>query len=127
MFANQLIAYIRLSLSLSLCLSSLFIYSARYAYETCIFNSARYKCYTNSATFARDTAKMLSDEKHFSNCRQYEQSMCNGSSSLSTSRSHSHWPLWLVVLLWAMNTATAIMMSNRWSRQSPRMMATATY
>ncbi|XP_017023290.1 uncharacterized protein [Drosophila kikkawai] len=41
---------------------------ARYAYENCIYNSARYKCYKNSAEFARETAKMLSDEKHFRNC-----------------------------------------------------------
>ncbi|KAH8284378.1 hypothetical protein KR018_010668 [Drosophila ironensis] len=41
---------------------------ARYAYENCIYNSARYKCYKNSAVFARETAKMLSDEKHFRNC-----------------------------------------------------------
>lgn len=47
--------------------------SARYAYETCIYNSARYKCYKHSAEFARETAKMLSDEKHFSNCRHVEE------------------------------------------------------
>ncbi|XP_016960331.1 uncharacterized protein LOC108031431 [Drosophila biarmipes] len=41
---------------------------ARYAYENCIYNSARYKCYKHSAEFARETAKMLSDEKHFRNC-----------------------------------------------------------
>ncbi|XP_030559593.1 uncharacterized protein LOC115761792 [Drosophila novamexicana] len=45
---------------------------ARYAYENCIYNSARYKCYKHSAEFARETAKMLSDEKHFSNCRHLE-------------------------------------------------------
>ncbi|XP_018798760.1 PREDICTED: uncharacterized protein LOC108975012 [Bactrocera latifrons] len=50
---------------------------ARYAYENCIYNSARYKCYKNSAKFARDTAKMLSDEKHFTNCRQYENVLCS--------------------------------------------------
>ncbi|EDW16317.1 uncharacterized protein LOC6574828 [Drosophila mojavensis] len=48
---------------------------ARFAYENCIYNSARYKCYKNSAKFARETAKMLSDEKHFSNCRHLED-MC---------------------------------------------------
>uniref|UniRef100_W8C6D8 Uncharacterized protein n=1 Tax=Ceratitis capitata TaxID=7213 RepID=W8C6D8_CERCA len=48
---------------------------ARHAYENCIYNSARYKCYKNSAKFARDTAKTLSDEKHFSNCRQYENAL----------------------------------------------------
>ncbi|XP_054745870.1 uncharacterized protein LOC129250256 [Anastrepha obliqua] len=50
---------------------------ARHAYENCIYNSARYKCYKNSAKFARDTAKTLSDEKHFTNCRQYENALCS--------------------------------------------------
>ncbi|EDV94411.1 GH21009 [Drosophila grimshawi] len=50
---------------------------ARYAYENCIYNSARYKCYKHSAEFARETAKMLSDEKHFSNCRHLEHICAN--------------------------------------------------
>ncbi|XP_055851502.1 uncharacterized protein LOC129915835 [Episyrphus balteatus] len=49
---------------------------ARHAYENCIYNSARFKCYKNSAKFARDTAKMLSEEKLFTNCRKFENLLC---------------------------------------------------
>ncbi|XP_017140325.1 uncharacterized protein LOC108154532 [Drosophila miranda] len=55
---------------------------ARYAYENCIYNSARYKCYKNSAEFARETAKMLSDEKHFRNCAILEN-ICGQASRLA--------------------------------------------
>ncbi|XP_034661388.1 uncharacterized protein LOC117896953 [Drosophila subobscura] len=55
---------------------------ARYAYENCIYNSARYKCYKNSAEFARETAKMLSDEKHFRNCAILEN-ICGQASHLA--------------------------------------------
>ncbi|XP_065367716.1 uncharacterized protein LOC135960368 [Calliphora vicina] len=71
---------------------------ARYAYETCIYNSARYKCYQNSAAFARATAQMLSDEKHFSNCRQFEVSTC-GSTPTIAQLQHCHWTLWLAISL----------------------------
>ncbi|XP_055904030.1 uncharacterized protein LOC129939873 [Eupeodes corollae] len=49
---------------------------ARHAYENCIYNSARFKCYKHSAKFARDTAKMLSEEKLFTNCRKFENLLC---------------------------------------------------
>ncbi|XP_055851503.1 uncharacterized protein LOC129915836 [Episyrphus balteatus] len=49
---------------------------ARHAYETCIYNSARFKCFQNATKFSTETAKMLSEEKLFSNCRQYENLVC---------------------------------------------------
>uniref|UniRef100_A0A1B0FIE2 Uncharacterized protein n=1 Tax=Glossina morsitans morsitans TaxID=37546 RepID=A0A1B0FIE2_GLOMM len=72
---------------------------ARHAYETCIYNSARYKCYKHSAKFAREAAKMLTDEKHFSNCRQYEAIMCNGTASLHRQYQQHCWHCWLLLLL----------------------------
>ncbi|KRG00097.1 uncharacterized protein Dwil_GK14242 [Drosophila willistoni] len=59
---------------------------ARHAYENCIYTSARYKCYKNSAEFARETAKMLSDGKHFRNCDVFEN-VCAKAASLIV----SHW------------------------------------
>ncbi|XP_055373899.1 uncharacterized protein LOC129607163 [Condylostylus longicornis] len=50
----------------------------RFAYETCIYNSARYKCYKNSALFAKEVARLLSDETHFKSCRHYENLLCVG-------------------------------------------------
>ncbi|KAM8706565.1 hypothetical protein ACLKA7_010777 [Drosophila subpalustris] len=70
---------------------------ARYAYENCIYNSARYKCYKHSAEFARETAKMLSDEKHFSNCRHLED-ICAHSVRIAWISS-SFYPLALVLTL----------------------------
>ncbi|XP_017058388.1 uncharacterized protein LOC108099396 [Drosophila ficusphila] len=60
---------------------------ARYAYENCIYNSARYKCYKNSAEFARETAKMLSDEKHFRNCAAL-QNICIHNDAGGLARQH---------------------------------------
>ncbi|EDW97951.1 uncharacterized protein LOC6537694 [Drosophila yakuba] len=60
---------------------------ARYAYENCIYNSARYKCYKNSAEFARETAKMLSDEKHFRNCAVL-QNICAHDSGMALAQWH---------------------------------------
>lgn len=81
-------------------------YSARYAYENCIYNSARYKCYKNSAEFARETAKMLSDEKHFRNCAVL-QNICAHDAAVALAQ--WHWmatPMMLllmrlVVRIWA--------------------------
>ncbi|XP_030371183.1 uncharacterized protein LOC115621626 [Scaptodrosophila lebanonensis] len=70
---------------------------ARYAYENCIYNSARFKCYKHSAEFARETAKMLSDEKHFSNCRYYEDAICAGTQRFRAS--HSRGLLFFLFLL----------------------------
>ncbi|KAH8381709.1 hypothetical protein KR093_011136, partial [Drosophila rubida] len=70
---------------------------ARYAYENCIYNSARYKCYKHSAEFARETAKMLSDEKHFSNCRHLED-ICAGATRIAWISS-TFYPLALVLML----------------------------
>ncbi|XP_013100650.2 uncharacterized protein LOC106082583 [Stomoxys calcitrans] len=95
---------------------------ARYAYETCIFNSARYKCYTNSASFARETAKMLSDEKHFSKCRQYEESMCNRSTH---GTALCPWSFRLVMLLWLwMSKATMLPCQWKWKWQAAKITTT---
>ncbi|XP_037953880.1 uncharacterized protein LOC119684022 [Teleopsis dalmanni] len=81
---------------------------ARYAYENCIYSSARYKCYKNSAKFARDTAKMLSDEKHFSSCRQYENALCNAGHNY---RLGGQWPL-MLGMLWLLLLCTYVGLCN---------------
>ncbi|XP_055901947.1 uncharacterized protein LOC129938421 [Eupeodes corollae] len=50
---------------------------ARHAYETCIYNSARFKCFKNSTKFTPDTVKLFSEKKLFSNCRRYESLLCS--------------------------------------------------
>uniref|UniRef100_A0A182LX50 DUF19 domain-containing protein n=1 Tax=Anopheles culicifacies TaxID=139723 RepID=A0A182LX50_9DIPT len=50
---------------------------ARYAYENCVYNSARYKCKPSSATFLRRIAKLMSTEKHFLNCDKIENEVCS--------------------------------------------------
>uniref|UniRef100_A0A182V2D9 DUF19 domain-containing protein n=1 Tax=Anopheles merus TaxID=30066 RepID=A0A182V2D9_ANOME len=45
---------------------------ARYAYENCVYISARYKCKPDSAVFLRRIAKLLSSDKHFLNCDKIE-------------------------------------------------------
>ncbi|XP_016991071.1 uncharacterized protein LOC108053011 [Drosophila rhopaloa] len=61
---------------------------ARYAYENCIYNSARYKCYKNSAEFARETAKMLSDEKHFRNCAVLQNICAHDAGGVGLAKMH---------------------------------------
>lgn len=56
---------------------------ARHAYETCIYNSVRFKCFHNSTKFTANTAKMLAEEKLFSNCRKYENLLCAASRSFT--------------------------------------------
>ncbi|XP_073820410.1 uncharacterized protein [Musca autumnalis] len=75
---------------------------ARYGYETCVFNSARYKCYKHSAKYAREMAKMLTNETQFQNCRQYEESMCSGGSSPTKFISSPFTYMGIVMLLWLM-------------------------
>ncbi|XP_067617367.1 uncharacterized protein [Eurosta solidaginis] len=92
---------------------------ARYAYENCIYNSARYKCYKNSAAFARDTAKTLSDEKHFTNCRQYENEICtvNNDATFVCDRNISlilGWTQLLLLLLWRSVMLASASMEPRW-------------
>uniref|UniRef100_A0A182P2L6 Uncharacterized protein n=1 Tax=Anopheles epiroticus TaxID=199890 RepID=A0A182P2L6_9DIPT len=50
---------------------------ARYAYENCVYTSARYKCRNESAIFVRTVAKLLSTEKHFLNCDKIEYAVCS--------------------------------------------------
>ncbi|XP_049277819.1 uncharacterized protein LOC125761066 [Anopheles funestus] len=50
---------------------------ARYAYENCVYNSARYKCKPSSAIFLRRIAKLMSTEKHFLNCDKIENEVCS--------------------------------------------------
>ncbi|XP_050101423.1 uncharacterized protein LOC126581657 [Anopheles aquasalis] len=50
---------------------------ARYGYENCVFNSARYKCKHDSAVFLRTVAKLLSTDRHFLNCDKIEQLVCS--------------------------------------------------
>uniref|UniRef100_A0A182NRA8 Uncharacterized protein n=1 Tax=Anopheles dirus TaxID=7168 RepID=A0A182NRA8_9DIPT len=50
---------------------------ARYAYENCVYNSARYKCKPTSAVFLRRIAKLLSTDKHFLNCDKIENEVCS--------------------------------------------------
>ncbi|XP_035778296.1 uncharacterized protein LOC118459220 [Anopheles albimanus] len=69
---------------------------ARYAYENCVFNSARYKCKPDSAIFVRRIAKLLSTDRRFLNCDKIENEICS-SSWLTTSA--SRWLRWLPVLI----------------------------
>ncbi|XP_050070820.1 uncharacterized protein LOC126558795 [Anopheles maculipalpis] len=50
---------------------------ARYGYENCVYNSARYKCRHDSAIFLRTVAKLLSTDRHFLNCDKIEQEVCS--------------------------------------------------
>uniref|UniRef100_A0A1S4GD03 Uncharacterized protein n=2 Tax=Anopheles gambiae TaxID=7165 RepID=A0A1S4GD03_ANOGA len=51
---------------------------ARYGYEKCVYNSARYKCRNDSALFLRTVAKLLSTDRHFLNCDKIEHAVCSG-------------------------------------------------
>ncbi|XP_049537613.1 uncharacterized protein LOC125952277 [Anopheles darlingi] len=51
---------------------------ARYAYESCVYNSARYICKPDSAVFLRRIAKLLSTDRHFLNCDKIENALCSG-------------------------------------------------
>ncbi|XP_053680814.1 uncharacterized protein LOC128731708 [Anopheles nili] len=54
---------------------------ARYGYENCVYNSARYKCQHKSAVFLRTVAKLLSTDRHFLNCDKIEHEVCSGGAS----------------------------------------------
>lgn len=59
------------------------IYSARYAYENCIYNSAKHKCKPESAEFTRKIAELLSSERKFKNCDNLEDAaVCSGGSKI---------------------------------------------
>ncbi|XP_061402747.1 uncharacterized protein LOC133338596, partial [Musca vetustissima] len=91
---------------------------ARYAYETCVYNSARYKCYKHSANYAREMAKMLTNETQFQNCRQYEESMCNHQPATMAIGGHLTYLSTVVMLLWSMFISRAPTLSrvhNWWS------------
>ncbi|XP_053657745.1 uncharacterized protein LOC128706830 [Anopheles marshallii] len=51
---------------------------ARYAYENCVYSSARFICKPDSAIFLRRIAKLLSTDKHFLNCDKIENQLCSG-------------------------------------------------
>ncbi|XP_040158430.1 uncharacterized protein LOC120897533 isoform X2 [Anopheles arabiensis] len=51
---------------------------ARYAYENCVYDNARYICKPDSAVFLRRIAKLLSTDKHFLNCDRIENELCSG-------------------------------------------------
>uniref|UniRef100_A0A1I8M6K5 Uncharacterized protein n=1 Tax=Musca domestica TaxID=7370 RepID=A0A1I8M6K5_MUSDO len=88
---------------------------ARYAYETCVFNSARYKCYKNSAKYAREMAKMLTNETQFQNCRQYEESMCNHSPPLAIGGPLKYLSTLGLLWLWLMFISPATLEAFNWS------------
>uniref|UniRef100_A0A182VZZ6 DUF19 domain-containing protein n=1 Tax=Anopheles minimus TaxID=112268 RepID=A0A182VZZ6_9DIPT len=69
---------------------------ARYAYENCVYNSARYKCKPSSATFLRSIAKLMSTEKHFHNCDKIENEVC---SSGRTVRLVGWWSVVAILML----------------------------
>uniref|UniRef100_A0A182RSX8 Uncharacterized protein n=1 Tax=Anopheles funestus TaxID=62324 RepID=A0A182RSX8_ANOFN len=71
---------------------------ARYGYENCVYNSARYKCRHDSAIFLRTVAKLLSTDKHFLNCDKIEHEVC------STGAREPAWGKLVVLLgvLWLM-------------------------
>ncbi|XP_053681295.1 uncharacterized protein LOC128732152 [Anopheles nili] len=50
---------------------------ARYAYDNCVYNSARHICKPSSAEFLRRIAKLLSTDKHFLNCDKIEHEVCS--------------------------------------------------
>ncbi|XP_053698510.1 uncharacterized protein LOC128745460 [Sabethes cyaneus] len=50
---------------------------ARYGYESCVFNSASYKCKLESAVFLKKIAKLLSTDRHFLNCDRLENELCS--------------------------------------------------
>lgn len=54
-----------------------FVYSARYGYESCVYNSAKYKCKMESALYIRGIANLLSKEKQFENCDKIEKQYCS--------------------------------------------------
>lgn len=51
--------------------------SARYGYESCVYNSAKYKCKRESALYIRGIANMLSKEKQFQHCDNIEKQYCS--------------------------------------------------
>ncbi|CRL00203.1 CLUMA_CG013477, isoform A [Clunio marinus] len=54
-------------------------FSARYAYENCVGNSAKAKCKPESAIFTRSLVELLSSERQFKNCAKIENALCNSS------------------------------------------------
>jgi hypothetical protein len=55
--------------------------SARYAYENCVYNSARAKCLPDSAKFTRNLVELLSSERQFKNCGRIEEALCGAASN----------------------------------------------
>jgi hypothetical protein len=55
---------------------NIFQSSARYAYENCVYNSARARCLPGSAKFTRSLVELLSSERQFKNCGRIEVELC---------------------------------------------------
>lgn len=73
------------------------LYSARYAYENCVYDNARYICKPDSAVFLRRIAKLLSTDKHFLNCDRIENELCSG--AVRVPGEYATVPLLLLLLL----------------------------
>ncbi|CAD7084213.1 unnamed protein product [Hermetia illucens] len=56
---------------------------SRYAYEQCIGNSAKIKCHKTSANFVENVVQILSRERHFHNCKRYEDLLCSSAETNS--------------------------------------------
>ncbi|XP_053669692.1 uncharacterized protein LOC128720070 [Anopheles nili] len=86
--------------SLSMNVQYMHFCCARYAYENCVYNSARFICQPDSAVFLRRIAKLLSADKHFLNCDKIEHELCSGvESQLSPLTSSVHFPLLSLVMI----------------------------
>uniref|UniRef100_A0A182P3U5 DUF19 domain-containing protein n=1 Tax=Anopheles epiroticus TaxID=199890 RepID=A0A182P3U5_9DIPT len=72
---------------------------ARYAYENCVYTSARYKCKPDSAVFLRRIAKLLSTDKHFLNCDKIETEVCSSASRTFVAAVEWWWSIVVLLLL----------------------------
>lgn len=66
-------------------------HSARYAYENCIFNSAKHKCKPESASFTKKLAELLSAEKQFNNCDKIQDHICSAATRNSLNSNQNMW------------------------------------
>ena len=62
-------------------LNFFFVHSARFAYENCVYNSARAKCTPESAKFTKSLVELLSSERQFKNCGRIEGALCGAAST----------------------------------------------
>ena len=84
---SRMNCFISLSVVLKIVFFLLFFpFSARYAYENCVFISAKHKCKLESAHFMRRLARLLSTERHFQNCDKIEKDFCSSQSSIKLNK-----------------------------------------